>query len=289
MTLDYARAWLARVRFEQGQWNEADELAGRVGDKPGVSVIAPIVALTVLGRIRTRRGDPGAAEALERAWTLSEKTGDLQRLWPAAAGRAELAWLSGKVGEMRGLVEPVLDLASRLRSRWAIGELAYWAWKAGGLTTPPEYAAEPYALQVLGDWRAGAAAWERLGCPYERALALAEGDEAAQRDALRIFEGLGAEPAAESVRRGLRARGARGVPRGPRAATKTNPAGLTAREMEVLGLLAEGLQNVEIGARLFVSAKTVDHHISAVLSKLKARSRAEAVAAAYRQKILAPP
>jgi DNA-binding CsgD family transcriptional regulator len=278
----YATAWLARVRFEQGRWAEAGELATQVASKPGVSPITPIVAFTVLGRIRTRRGDPQATEALDQAWRLAEATGDLQRLWPAAAGRAELAWLSGQPDRIPALVEPTLALAQRLGSRWAIGELAYWLWKAGALAAPPEQSAEPFALQMRGEWRAAADAWARIGCPYEQAMALAEGDEAAQRSALDIFEELGARPAADRVRRALRARGVRGIPRGPRPATRRNPAGLTARELEVLTLVAEGLANAEIAARLFLSAKTVDHHVSAILSKLGVRTRGEAGMAAAR-------
>jgi len=183
-------------------------------------------------------------------------------------------------------VEPTLVLAQRLKSRWAIGELAYWLWKAGALSIPPEDSAEPFALQIRGEWRQAADRWERLGCPYEQAMALAEGDDPAQRSALDIFAGLGAGPVADLVRRGLRARGVRAIPRGPRAATRSNPAGLTARELEVLTLLAEGLANARIASRLFLSPKTVDHHISAVLTKLNVHSRAEAVSAAHRLGIL---
>jgi DNA-binding NarL/FixJ family response regulator len=134
---------------------------------------------------------------------------------------------------------------------------------------------------MAGDWQAAAELWEQIGCPYERALALMDGDEIAQRTALSIFEQLGAAPAAEMVRRQLHRQGIRGIPRGPRPTTKKNPAGLTARQMEILALVAEGLQNTEIALRLFISPKTVDHHISAMLTKLEVRSRTEAVSAAY--------
>lgn len=141
----------SRVRFEQGRWAEAGDLAAQVASKQGVSPITRIVAFTVLGRIRARRGDPQAADALDEAWRLAEVTGDLQRLWPAAAGRAELAWLSGESDRIPALVEPSLALAQRLRSRWAIGELAYWLWKAGALPAPPGPSAEPFAMQMRGD------------------------------------------------------------------------------------------------------------------------------------------
>jgi DNA-binding NarL/FixJ family response regulator len=89
------------------------------------------------------------------------------------------------------------------------------------------------------------------------------------------------------VARRLRKRGARGVPRGPRPRTRDNPAGLTARELEVLALLAEGLRNAEIAERLFLAEKTVVHHVSAILHKLKVTSRGQAAAKAVRLGIVA--
>ena len=94
-----------------------------------------------------------------------------------------------------------------------------------------------------------------------------------------MLEDLRAEPAAARVRERLRAMGAR-VPRGPRAVTRANPAGLTPRQLAVLGLLREGMTNAEIADRLVLSVRTVDHHVAAVLDKLGVRSRREAAAAA---------
>jgi DNA-binding NarL/FixJ family response regulator len=143
--------------------------------------------------------------------------------------------------------------------------------------------AEPWALQLTGDWEGAAERWSAIGCPYEAALALGDSDdEAALRRALDELRGLRAEPAASFVSRRLRGLGARGLPRGPRAATRANPANLTTREVEVLDLVAEGLSNADIAARLFVSQRTVDHHVSAILRKLDVRSRAEASAEAVR-------
>lgn len=273
----YARAWAARVAFEQGRWQDADRLLARTARSPIEDGPTRIVQLTVDGRLRARRGDPGAAEQLEEAWVLAERTSDLQRLWPAAAGRAELAWLRGQVGDIHELVRETFGLAVRLEQRWAVGELAFWLWRAGELAAPPEGAAAPFARQIEGDGRAAAGAWEELGCPYEVAMALAdEQDVDAGRRALTILGDLGATPLADRAAARLRDRGVRDLPRRPSRATVDNPAGLTERQLEVLALLADGLHNAEIAARLHISSKTVGHHVSAILDRLGVGDRHEA-------------
>jgi len=102
------------------------------------------------------------------------------------------------------------------------------------------------------------------------------------KGALEQLRQLGAQPAAAIVARRLRKRGIRKVPRGPRPATRANPAGLTSRQVEVLALVSEGLPNSEIAERLVLSERTVDHHVSAILGKLGAHTRVEAAAAARR-------
>lgn len=122
-----------------------------------------------------------------------------------------------------------------------------------------------------------------MGCPYEAALSLADADDDDHlRRALDELHRLGARSAAAIVARRLRERGARGLPRGPRPSTRENPAGLTARELEVLELVAQGLRNADIAERLFLSEKTVGHHVSAILRKLGVRTRGEASAEAAR-------
>jgi DNA-binding CsgD family transcriptional regulator len=145
---------------------------------------------------------------------------------------------------------------------------------------------ESYALMLGDDWKAAADAWEGRSSPYERALALANGPEEALRESLAILEKLKAGPLAAMVRRRLRELGVRGVPRGPRPSTRESAAGLTAREVEVLGALGLGLTNGRIASQLHLSAKTVDHHVCSILRKLEVRTRAQAVSAAYRRGIL---
>jgi len=273
------RARRAQLRLQQGDWTGAVEDAGEVL-RVVVMQHTRIVALVVLAQVRARCGDPQAQEPLDEARDLAE-TAELQDVGPVAVARAEAAWLTGDMEVCIAEATPGYELALTRPDRWLLGELSFWMWRAGGLAEPPAAIASPFALHMAGDWRAAAAEWERLGCPYERAMALADGDEAAQRSALVIFEQLGAAPAAQIVRRRLRAQGVRDIPRGARPSTRRNPGGLTDREVEVLRLVAKGLQNAQIAETLFVSPRTVDNHVSAILTKLNVHTRAEAVAVGY--------
>jgi DNA-binding CsgD family transcriptional regulator len=277
---------LAEVALERGRWQEAAELAtALLGERRTAGVIR-LKALTVLGRLRARRGDTDPWSLLDEGRALSGSQGDPDQLCSLQAGRVEAAWLEGNTALARAEAEVarVLTLeVGRLADPWWRGELGFWAWKGGALDQLPEAAAEPYALHFEGRYRAAASAWEAIGCPYHEALALADSDaEEDLRRGLEIFQSLGARPAASLVAERLRALGVRKIPRGPRLRTQLNPAGLTSRELEVLALLGQGLRNVDIAGQLVVSPKTVDHHVSAILRKLHVPTRAAAAEEAVR-------
>jgi len=282
----YMTAWRARAHFEQGEWDSASDDAGFVLSHYRVSPITKIPALAVLGHVRVRRGDPDAARLLAEARELAMQTKELQRIAPVASARAEIAWLKGDFEQMRDEASFVLNMAKGHDDPWLQGEFAFWVWRVGDAIETQEKIAAPYALQMSRDWRAAAEAWKETGCPYEEAMALADGDESAQLAALEIFERLGAGPAAERLRQTLRATGVRGIPRGPRPSTKENPVGLTNRQMEVLALMTDGFANAEIAHQLFISPKTVDHHVSAILAKLDVHTRAEAVSVALQSGLI---
>ena len=147
----------------------------------------------------------------------------------------------------------------------------------------------PHGLQLAGSWDAARALWAEAGCPYEAALCLADADDKARlRLALEELLALEARPAAAIVARRLRDRGVTSLPRGPRATTRLNQYGLTVRELEVLALLNEGLQNGQIAERLVLSVRTVNHHVEAILHKLGAKTRADARATATSVGMLLP-
>ena len=276
----------SRRLLDRGDWERATDAAHLVLSTARTAGMAPFVALIVLGQVRARRGDPDVWAPLDRAMEMADGTGELRRLGPLAAARAEAAWLANDRERTLDEARVAFGLAVEKRHSWFAGELAYWMWKGGGPDAAPELAAEPYRLQMTGSPREAAAIWIALGCPYEAAWALAEsGDEEALHDALAKFERLGALPATRSTRHTLRSLGAT-VPRGPRSSTRANVAQLTTRELDVLGLVATGLRNGEIAERLVLSRRTVDHHVSAILRKLDARTRGEAVAEAARLGVL---
>src|SRR6185436_18236023 len=127
-------------------------------------------------------------------------TQTLQRLGPVRAARAEAAWLADDSARARDEARAAWALATRHHHAWHGGELGFWRWRSGERARMPAWAARPFAWEVAGEWRRAAAAWGRLGCPYEQARALAEGDEAAQRAALETFDRLGARPDLERLR-----------------------------------------------------------------------------------------
>jgi DNA-binding CsgD family transcriptional regulator len=276
-------AYRARSDVDQGRWAEALDSAGLVLRDPYCSEGPRVLALAVLGLVRARRGDPDYLPPLEEALALAEPSGELFRIGPVAAARAEAAWLESDHTAIVEATEPAFGLALRSRAPWPIGELACWRWRAGVREDTPAGAAEPYAVQMKGEWARAAELWAQIGCPYEAALALADADdEDALRRALAELQRLEARPAAALVARRLRERGALGLPRGPRRSTRHNPAGLTDRELDVLALITEGLHNAQIAERLFLSTKTVDHHVSSILRKLAVPSRGQAGVEAVR-------
>ena len=183
-------------------------------------------------------------------------------------------------------MEFVYKIVIQSDNPWAIGEIAFWLWKSGVSIDNTENTAARYLLQINGKWKEAASIWESLNCPYEQALALSDGDERSKKKAIEIFNRLGAVAASKLIKQKMRESGIKSIPRGARKSTKDNPSGLTDRQMEVLNLVSIGLSNNEIGDKLYISAKTVDHHISAILGKLNLHSRTEAASFARAQGII---
>lgn len=274
----YVRAWLARVAFDQGRWDDAVAYASLVDttatNRDGYALLT---ARGVLGRVRVRRGDPGGADLLSEVLTKF-KGHELQYRWSPVAGMAEYHWLRNERDEMIAALSGPYEEALATDSEWAQGELGYWMWKAGEIAASPPLAAAPYAAQIDRSPEVAATRWDEIGCRYEAALARSEDVLTNALEALGSLDALGAAPLAERIRFELRSAGMGGIPRGPSRATQAHPHGLTGRQAEVLDLIAEGLSNGDIADRLYVTKKTVEHHVSAVYAKLGVETRAQAIA-----------
>ncbi|HEY2683174.1 MAG TPA: AAA family ATPase [Steroidobacteraceae bacterium] len=283
----YLRGWRAMIRLDRGEWSAAEEEAQEISSRGYVADAYRFPALIALARLRCRRGDPDDGVPLETAQRKESTLEELQRLIYVAVIEAERLWLSADAKEARADQDRVLALLKRVRElaaerqvRWIEECAALWLYLLGDGSFEASNLSMPFRAHCAGQWQEAAEAWRALGHPYEQALALGEGNEAAQREALDILDRLGAAPAAAKLRREMRARGARSVPRGPIAETRANAAGLTRRQIDVLELLSAGMTNPEIAERLCISGKTAEHHVSAILARFDAASRKEAVVAA---------
>ncbi len=262
----------ARCLLARGDWAGARAVAERALRTPPPARFLRLGLELVVALVAARLGDPDAEDLLAAA--SADPHDDPQQIAMVASVRAETCWLAGDRDGVLAATAAALPGAIERRDPWLAGELGYWSRKGGSAEPVPDWIAAPYRLQIDGRAIDAALAWRELGYPYEAALAQAESrDLRAAREALDVLHRLGAAPAALAVARQLRAAGARGVARGPRRSSRANPAHLTARELEVLGLLNDRLRNADIAGRLHLSPKTVEHHVAAIYRKLGVNTR----------------
>lgn len=165
-------AWLASTQIYLGEWDAANELLRMLAQNPPKSALSRIPFLVATGLLRTRRGDPGAADALDEALALAETTGCLPNIAAVRAARCEAAWLAGDLVRTRQEARAAYELALQKQHPWFTGRLAFWRWQAGDPVDLPDWTPTPFALQISGDWRAAAEAWREMGCPYGRPVLL---------------------------------------------------------------------------------------------------------------------
>ncbi len=282
----YMLNWKARLHLETGNWNEAYQIAEMLIKNENLLSVVKIGALAVVATIKIRRGDADVLPLLLEAKAKAFETMELQRIIPVFLALLEYEWTTGKVFIESEILDRTINNFIRFENFSKKSRFYFWLRKAR-----KEY------LQVKGKYngydvrntiiaKEEEAFWEKLGCPYEQALALFEGNEDDKRKALSILQQLGAIAVYEKLKMEMRSSGIKKIPRGLRESTKTNPARLTNRELDILQLLQKADQNKEIAETLFISPKTVDHHISSILFKLDVNSRLKAVAEAVRLGIL---
>lgn len=284
----HAHAQYAEAMQLKGEWADAEDAANEAALATNQYTLT--YADMVLGTLFAKQGRPDAAAVLDRNWERAAASREIQVLCPAAAAQAEYMWLTDEEdpGKLERFVAVLEEVSIGGRDPWRAGLLAFWLWKLGALPVSPRGIAKPYQQIMEGKPEEAASIFEAMGIPYERALALMQGDEKRQLQALVIFETLGAIPAATKLRKSLHLRGVV-VPKSKGRKGSSHATGLTPRQTEVLQLLGEDLSNAQIADQLFLSQRTVEHHVAAVMSKLDASSRDEAVEKAADKGILVSP
>jgi DNA-binding CsgD family transcriptional regulator len=265
----------SRLHFTQGRWSAALEDATFVLDGSDM----PLAALwphVVHGLVELRRGGTVGTH-LDDAWQLAEQLDEPLRRLPVLSALAEQMWLTGAADARvtQDAVRAVQELAGTPASTWGVGDLAVWLARLDLLPAAPvEVVAEPFRLHLSGRHDDAAAWWHQVGAVFDEAMARADSPDLAGRArAIERLDLLEAVAVADRHRLALRREGVTQVPQRPRVSTRANPAGLTNRQLDVAKLVARGFTNAEIAGRLYISPKTADHHVSAVLAKLGLPSR----------------
>jgi len=288
--LDSCRTYMlsckARVLLETGDWKEAERIADALLEKEDQSPIVLMGALVVTATIKMRKGEMDVLPLLLKAKKMAFEAMELQRILPTLVAMMEYEWLTGNIFIEKEAIEYAIGLIGQTGGLPENCLFEFWLLKTRQEDASLQHANWGYHFENPKIALKSERRWEQFGCPYEQAIALFEGGEADKRKALCIVNQLGANAVYEKMKLEMRTSGIKSIPRGLRKTTLANPALLTDRELGILTLLKEGLQNKEIGSRLFISAKTVDHHISSVLFKLEVNSRVKAVQEALRLGII---
>jgi DNA-binding CsgD family transcriptional regulator/tetratricopeptide (TPR) repeat protein len=275
MQIPYLRATRALMNVHRGRWTEAMTEATEILALRASTPIHRFAGLLPAVMVNIRTGAPNS-EMTRELGQLAHDLDEVQRLAPYACVLAESYWLAGQQVTVDPELSAIYARTTSSGERTAATELAWWLSRAGLAVDPPTIRHGAFR-DALTDPRSAAAHLELVGSQYDAAACLMEGNEEDLHRALEIFNRLGAKPAAAAAQPMLRKLGASKIPRGPRPTTRRDPHGLTSRQLEVLDLMAEHLTNAEIAQRLFLSERTVDHHVSAILAKLQVRTREDAI------------
>ena len=285
----HARVQKAHLLIQRGRTPEAEALIEHCLAEAADPGAIKTSADTALARIWARRGDPRAAELAEQAWIQAVATEEIQKIAVAGITRMEHQWLQGEDEVLRETARQLADVAERHRHHRLRAEALRHLKRLGEDVEPFEHCPPPLAAALAGQHRRAAELWDEAGQPYERALELLESTDASIAfEGLRLLDRTGATRTADLIRHRLRGRGFHGVPRGPRKSSEGAVPVLTDRQIDVLRLIAEDLTNAEIADELFVARRTVDNHVSAILSRLGVEGRHEAVDEAVNRGLVPP-
>ena len=276
----------ARLNLETGNWKEASSIADILLKNENQQAVVTLSALVVAASIKMRIGDADVLPLLLEAGSMAFENMEMQRIIPSLVALLEYEWLTGNITIKTKDIDRATGMIGQSINNIENSEFAFWLLKARKQHLPLKNVYEGYDVSNVKKTQKAAVLWQKLGYPYAQAMVLFEGNDDDKRKAIKIVHDLGANTTYEKLKQEMRTSGIKNIPRGIRKSTQANPALLTRRELDVLQLLNENMQNKEIAVKLFISPKTVDHHISSILFKLDVDTRLKAVHEANKLGIL---
>ena len=288
----------AQLRLKQGRLRDAETIASGVLRLRGLTLLMRLPALIVLAKCRVRLGEPDARELLDKALRDALATDEPQYIVPVRLACVEAAWLWGQLEIALTQLHELAETGAEKMHRWDRGEVAVWSQRCG-TEAPAEFLVDlpsPHMAELAQDIDGAGRAWLALDTPIPAALAFLQAGAATRVEhvieAARLLDKLEAKGALDKAREMARELGISSrMPRrrrGPYKAAKNHPLGLTQREQDVLALLARGASNAQIAENLGRSLRTIEHHVSAILSKLHVRNRMEATLRIHNEPWLLP-
>ena len=190
----------SKILLETGRWNESVSIAESLLQNPEQPGTIKIGCLIILATIRIRRGQPGALEYLNEARNLAFKTKEHQRIIPVMIASLEYEWLTSTKIITEEDLKVCMPLVQKVDNIFLNSVFSFWLKKARGYDNDLAKLYEPYKWVKAGKITMAVAFWEKAGCPFEKALALFEGNEENKKEALLIFQQLNADAVSEAVK-----------------------------------------------------------------------------------------
>jgi DNA-binding CsgD family transcriptional regulator/tetratricopeptide (TPR) repeat protein/energy-coupling factor transporter ATP-binding protein EcfA2 len=282
----------AQLRLEQGRLIDAETIASGVQKLESQTLLMKLPALIVLARARSRMAKPDAALLLQQALSNALAIDEFQYIIPVRFAIIEHAWLIDDFHQAETHISELRILASSVLNPWQVGELLTWIARMNlpefefeNVINAQNCVAEPYQLELAGNAKLACERWQALGMPFNAAVALLQSTGNAQQsdylNAYSLLESLQAKAVMLWIRQRAKQQGFyEKLPktrRGPYAESRQHPAGLTSKEQQIMTLLITGASNHDIANTLSRSQRTIENHVSSILSKLNVDSRIEAM------------
>ncbi|HXB95326.1 MAG TPA: AAA family ATPase, partial [Puia sp.] len=203
----YMLSWKARLMLDTGKWEEAAHIADELIRNEEQASIVKVGALVVAGTIKMRKGEPDSLPLLLEARTKAFESMELQRMLPALAALLEYEWITGESQVEKTAIEYAIGLIGQPGHLRESGEFDFWLTRVKKQQLPMYEIEKQYRADSPEVALESAALWQQLGCPYEQALFLFEGDEPAKKEAISIVHQLGALAVCEKMKAEMRTSG----------------------------------------------------------------------------------